>query len=191
MIDYCKKEDIEECVNLHMNTLREGLLYELGKDILKKVYYTAIMDKDSFLIANKERGEINGVALGTKNIKRFIRSIRDKYLFDVLKSTIRLTIKKPSATTTIISSVFYTGKYKGEVLFLFVREKDGRKGIGTLLINKTNTIFKQWGVPRYRVVLMDSNEGAKHFYEKNGFVLDSKHTFLDKCKLVYVKTLPK
>jgi len=189
MISYCKKEDLEECVSLHVNTLREGLFYELGENILKKAYYTAITDPDSFLIANKEHGRINGIALGTKNIDQFIEKVRSKCFFDILKGVIKLVIKKPISIITVIDSVFYTGKYKAELLFLFVQEKEGRRGIGTRLIERTNEIFKKWKVKSYRVVFLDSNEKAKGFYHKKGFVLSNKHAFLNIRKLVYVKTL--
>lgn len=50
------------------------------------------------------------------------------------------------------------------------KNKQGR-GIGKLLLNKTDQWFQQQNIKRAEVVTQSENKGACRFYEKNGYVI--------------------
>lgn len=189
IIRKAKKSDIKAIVNLHMATLKNGLFYELGKGILKKLYSYALSNDNAFLIVGEDKGQIIAVILFFNDIDRFLNGLRRKYAFDLMFGLAKLSLKKPSTITSVLSSFFYGNIPKAELFFIFVDKNYQKTGIGKRLIEKINLEFKKQGIKEYGVIVGFSNREAKKFYGKCGFNKQKKKAFIKKDREVYIKNL--
>jgi ribosomal protein S18 acetylase RimI-like enzyme len=62
----------------------------------------------------------------------------------------------------------------GEIGGIYLHPDFWRKGFGTVLLNRALERLTQDGYSEVTLWVLEQNEVARHFYEKNGFVLDGR-----------------
>jgi len=183
--------DIEECINIHRDTLRGGFFSELDTIALKKLYLLTLTDKDSFLIVEECKNKIVGVGMGYKNWNKLIGIWCSNHLFYIFLPFIKIMLTKPYLLFPIIN-VFSNNKIpKAKLSFLFVVKKYRRKGSGKALIEKINSKFCSMGISEYNVEISILNKKVKKFYQKMGFVYYDKPALYKTNKKFFIMFLNK
>ena len=188
MIRKPRLKEIGEIVNLHMENLKDGLLYVLGKEVLKIFYSEMFKDRNSFILAYYENGKIVGVAASTKDPEELSSKIRKKHFFGFVWTIILKSLENPILPLQILTSRYYS-KIKPELMFLFVDKRHRGLGIGRELMRATAERFKNMKVKHYKITIVSSNLGGKKFYESIGFKKAGEFQFVDEYRDVFVYDL--
>ena len=167
-IKVISKNEIDKIVNLHMQSLKDGLLYRLGKDALKVFYQELFADKDSFIIAYCLNNKITGVAASSKDVEKVFDKIKKNNFFKLSYKIFAKSIKSPLLPFQLLFSK-YSNSLKPELVFLFVDPAQRGKKIGEKLVKATSLQFKKNGVHQYKITILSSNSKGIKFYERMGF----------------------
>lgn len=178
MIKVPKAADLDKIVNLHYGSLRDGVLYFLGKGVLKVFYHEILKDNDSILLAYYEKGRILGVAASTKNTSRLFNKIKLKYPHRLAAAILKKMAEDPLLLPRLVFSK-YSSSIKSELLFLFVDPSSRGKGIGKALVKATSDRFKKMGIKKYKITILSSNIKGKEFYYKFGFKKSGNYRFMN------------
>ena len=183
MIRNARKEEIEKIVNLHLASLKEGILYHLGKDILKIFYKEILDDKNSFILVYGPKKNILGVAASTKNVKELFDKIKKNHFPIIAFNVLKKSLANPSLPFKLLQK--YPSQINAELLFLYVKEAQRGKGIGEKLIVGTLKKFKAMGVNKYKITIISSNTKGKKFYERLGFGKIQTYSSLGEKRDIY------
>jgi len=188
MIKKPKPSDINQIAELHMISLKDGLLYQLGKETLKKVYQEILQDKKSFIFVHYNKKKIIGAAASSLDEEELFGKVKKKYFLSIGLRVLARSITMPSLPFKILKSK-YSSATKPELLFLFVDPKYRGGGIGKKLVDKTTEQFRKMGVNKYKITILASNKKGKKFYEKAGFKKTSSMDFMGQKRDIYVHKL--
>ena len=178
MIKVPNSADLDRIVSLHYNSLKDGVLYYLGKGVLRIFYKEILTDKDSILLAYIKRNKILGVAASTKNTSRLFNKIKLKYPHRLAVAVLKKSPKDPLLLPRLLFSR-YSSLIKPELLFLFVDPYSRGKGIGKTLVKATSNKFKKMGIKKYKITILSSNIKGKEFYCKFGFKKSGSYKFMN------------
>ena len=84
MIKTPHKREIEEIANLHLASLKDGVLYQLGKNILKIFYEEIIDDKYCFILAYYLNGKIVGIAASSEDSEKFLSKVKKSHFSELV-----------------------------------------------------------------------------------------------------------
>lgn len=172
-----EEQFLEAVVSLHQSVLGDTLNSQLGKKHLRLLYSVMSKTSDSFVAValhdSRPIGFVSG-ALNIESIKRLLTqsaslphwiNIAGRFLMNP-----RLTldwahgseISKPvylqnTLVEPILTTIGVDGHFQG-------------LGVGKKLINALEEFFLQHRVPAYRLDTLKSNQNAKNFYIKMGFI---------------------
>lgn len=171
-----EKELINEIVTIHLNTFTGFFLTFMGRGFLKQMYQSYCDYDESGLLVAEEEGKALGFLAFSSNFSGLYKFMIKTRLIKFGWYSIGAFFRKPSAFMHIISAFLKPGEAKREEKYvelssIGVNPNVKSKGIGSKLIDalKDNVDFDKYAYINLETDAVD-NEGAIHFYEKNGFV---------------------
>ena len=171
-----EKELINEIVTIHLNTFTGFFLTFMGRGFLKQMYQSYCDYDESGLLVAEEDGKALGFLAFSSNFSGLYKFMIKTRLIQFGWYSIGAFFRRPSAFMHIISAFLKPGEAKREEKYvelssIGVDPNVKSKGIGSKLIHalKDNVDFNKYAYINLETDAVD-NEGAIHFYEKNGFV---------------------
>ena len=171
-----EKELINEIVTIHLNTFTGFFLTFMGRGFLKQMYQSYCDYDESGLLVAEEDGKALGFLAFSSNFSGLYKFMIKTRLIKFGWYSIGAFFRRPSAFMHIISAFLKPGEAKREEKYvelssIGVDPNVKSKGIGSKLIDalKDNVDFNKFASINLETDAVD-NEGAIHFYEKNGFV---------------------
>ncbi len=173
-----EKELINEIVTIHLNTFTGFFLTFMGRGFLKQMYQSYCDYDESGLLVAEEDGKALGFLAFSSNFSGLYKFMIKTRLIQFGWYSIGAFFRRPSTFMHIISAFLKPGEAKRkekyvELSSIGVDPDVKSKGIGSKLIDslKNNVNFNKYAYINLETDAVD-NEGAIHFYEKNGFVRD-------------------
>lgn len=171
-----EKELINEIVTIHLNTFTGFFLTFMGRGFLIQMYQSYCDYDESGLLVAEEDGKALGFLAFSSNFSGLYKFMIKTRLIQFGWYSIGAFFRRPSAFMHIISAFLKPGEAKREEKYvelssIGVDPNVKSKGIGSKLIDalKDNVDFNKFAYINLETDAVD-NEGAIHFYEKNGFV---------------------
>lgn len=171
-----EKELINEIVTIHLNTFTGFFLTFMGRGFLKQMYQSYCDYDESGLLVAEEGGKALGFLAFSSNFSGLYKFMIKTRLIQFGWYSIGAFFRRPSAFMHIISAFLKPGEAKREEKYVELSSigvdlNVKSKGIGSKLIDalKDNVDFNKFAYINLETDAVD-NEGAIHFYEKNGFV---------------------
>lgn len=171
-----EKKLIDEIVTIHLNTFTGFFLTFMGRGFLRQMYQSYCDHDESGLLVAEEDGKALGFLAFSSNFSGLYKFMIKTRLIQFGWYSVGAFFRRPSAFMHIISAFLKPGEAKREEKYvelssIGVDPNVKSKGIGSKLIDalKNNVDFNKFSYINLETDAVD-NEGAIHFYEKNGFV---------------------
>ena len=175
-VKYDEKKLINDIVTIHLNTFTGFFLTFMGRGFLNQMYTSYCEYEEAGLLVAEEDGKAIGFLAYSSNFSGLYKFMIKTRLIRFGWYSIGAFFRRPSAFMHIISAFLKPGEAKREEKYvelssIGVDPNIKSKGIGSLLIDslKRKVDFTKFAYINLETDAVD-NEGAIHFYEKNGFV---------------------
>ena len=175
-VKYDEKKLINDIVTIHLNTFTGFFLTFMGRGFLNQMYTSYCDYEEAGLLVAEEDGKAIGFLAYSSNFSGLYKFMIKTRLIRFGWYSIGAFFRRPSAFMHIISAFLKPGEAKREEKYvelssIGVDPNIKSKGIGSLLIDslKRKVDFTKFAYINLETDAID-NEGAIHFYEKNGFV---------------------
>ena len=175
-VKYDEKKLINDIVTIHLNTFTGFFLTFMGRGFLNQMYTSYCDYEEAGLLVAEEDGKAIGFLAYSSNFSGLYKFMIKTRLIRFGWYSIGAIFRRPSAFMHIISAFLKPGEAKREEKYvelssIGVDPNIKSKGIGSLLIDslKRKVDFTKFAYINLETDAVD-NEGAIHFYEKNGFV---------------------
>lgn len=175
-VKYDEKKLINDIVTIHLNTFTGFFLTFMGRGFLNQMYTSYCDYEEAGLLVAEEDGKAIGFLAYSSNFSGLYKFMIKTRLIRFGWYSIGAFFRRPSAFMHIISAFLKPGETKREEKYvelssIGVDPNIKSKGIGSLLIDslKRKVDFTKFAYINLETDAVD-NEGAIHFYEKNGFV---------------------
>lgn len=171
------KKELENVVNIHMETFSGFFLTFLGKGFLKQMYKGFIAHENSGLIVAKNEKGIVGILAYSEDLSAFYKYLIKTRVIPFAWYSLGAAIRRPSAMVRLVRAFFKPGEVKREEKYVELSSigvDPAVKGqhIGSRMIDKLKDMFDD---NKFAYINLETdavnNEGANIFYMKNGFVL--------------------
>lgn len=171
-----EKELINDIVSIHLNTFTGFFLTFMGRGFLNQMYRSYCNHDESGLLVAEEDGKAVGFLAYSGNFSSLYKFMIKTRLIPFGWYSIGAFFRRPSAFMHIIKAFLKPSEVKRdekyvELSSIGVDSIIKSKGVGSLLIDDLKKIvdFNNFA---YITLETDAvnNDGAIHFYEKNGFV---------------------
>ena len=171
-----EKELINEIVSIHLNTFTGFFLTFMGRGFLNQMYRSYCDHEESGLLVAEEDGKAVGFLAYSGNFSGLYKFMIKTRLIPFGWYSMGAFFRRPSAFMHIIKAFLKPSEVKRdekyvELSSIGVDPTIKSKGVGSLLIDELKKIvdFNKFA---YITLETDAinNDGAIHFYEKNGFV---------------------
>ena len=171
-----EKELINDIVSIHLNTFTGFFLTFMGRGFLNQMYRSYCdHDESGLLVAEEDRKAVGFLAY-SGNFSGLYKFMIKTRLIPFGWYSVGAFFRRPSAFMHIIKAFLKPSEVKREEKYvelssIGVDPTIKSKGVGSLLIDELKKIvdFNKFA---YITLETDAvnNDGAIHFYEKNGFV---------------------
>ena len=175
-VKYDEKKLINDIVTIHLNTFTGFFLTFMGRGFLNQMYTSYCDYEEAGLLVAEEDGKAIGFLAYSSNFSGLYKFMIKTRLIRFGWYSIGAFFRRPTAFMHIISAFLKPGEAKREEKYvelssIGVDPNIKSKGIGSLLIDslKRKVDFTKFAYINLETDAVD-NEGAIHFYEKNGFV---------------------
>lgn len=171
-----EKELINDIVSIHLNTFTGFFLTFMGRGFLNQMYRSYCDHDESGLLVAEENGKAVGFLAYSGNFSGLYKFMIKTRLIPFGWYSVGAFFRRPSAFMHIIKAFLKPSEVKRdekyvELSSIGVDPTIKSKGVGSLLIDELKRIvdFNKFA---YITLETDAvnNDGAIHFYEKNGFV---------------------
>ena len=171
-----EKELINDIVSIHLNTFTGFFLTFMGRGFLNQMYRSYCDHDESGLLVAEDDGKAIGFLAYSGNFSGLYKYMIKTRLIPFGWYSVGAFFRRPSAFMHIIKAFLKPSEVKREEKYLElssigVDPTIKSKGVGSLLIDELKKIvdFNKFA---YITLETDAvnNDGAIHFYEKNGFV---------------------
>ena len=171
-----EKELINDIVSIHLNTFTGFFLTFMGRGFLNQMYRSYCDHDESGLLVAEEDGKAVGFLAYSGNCSGLYKFMIKTRLIPFGWYSVGAFFRRPSAFMHIIKAFLKPSEVKREEKYvelssIGVDPAIKSKGVGSLLIDELKKIvdFNKFA---YITLETDAvnNDGAIHFYEKNGFV---------------------
>ena len=171
-----EKELINEIVSIHLNTFTGFFLTFMGRGFLNQMYRSYCDHEESGLLVAEEDGKAVGFLAYSGNFSGLYKFMIKTRLIPFGWYSVGAFFRRPSAFMHIIKAFLKPSEVKREEKYVEISSIGvdptiKSKGVGSLLIDELKKIvdFNKFA---YITLETDAvnNDGAIHFYEKNGFV---------------------
>lgn len=183
------KRTIQAIARLHKRAFPTFFLTQLGIPFLTTLYTGYMEDKDSGIIVAENKGRIIGFIAYSKDYSRFYKGLIKNHLIKFAFCSLGVAIRHPSFIRCLLGafkksdSVVKEERYV-ELSSICVDPRIESKGLGSKLIDYLKGIvdFNTYAYINLETDAED-NEGANHFYVKNGFKLARTFTTAEGRKM--------
>ena len=171
-----EKELINDIVSIHLNTFTGFFLTFMGRGFLNQMYRSYCDHDESGLLVAEDDGKAIGFLAYSGNFSGLYKFMIKTRLIPFGWYSVGAFFRRPSAFMHIIRAFLKPSEVKREEKYvelssIGVDPTIKSKGVGSLLIDELKKIvdFNKFA---YITLETDAvnNDGAIHFYEKNGFV---------------------
>ena len=171
-----EKELINDIVSIHLNTFTGFFLTFMGRGFLNQMYRSYCDHDESGLLVAEEDSKAVGFLAYSGNFSGLYKFMIKTRLIPFGWYSVGAFFRRPSAFMHIIKAFLKPSEVKREEKYvelssIGVDPTIKSKGVGSLLIDELKKIvdFNKFA---YITLETDAvnNDGAIHFYEKNGFV---------------------
>ncbi|MCI7155963.1 MAG: GNAT family N-acetyltransferase [Solobacterium sp.] len=171
-----EKELINDIVSIHLNTFTGFFLTFMGRGFLNQMYRSYCDHDESGLLVAEENGKAIGFLAYSGNFSGLYKYMIKTRLIPFGWYSVGAFFRRPSAFMHIIKAFLKPSEVKREEKYvelssIGVDPTIKSKGVGSLLIDELKKIvdFNKFA---YITLETDAvnNDGAIHFYKKNGFV---------------------
>lgn len=171
-----EKELINDIVSIHLNTFTGFFLTFMGRGFLNQMYRSYCDHDESGLLVAEENGMVVGFLAYSGNFSGLYKFMIKTRLIPFGWYSVGAFFRRPSAFMHIVKAFLKPREVKREEKYvelssIGVDPAIKSKGVGSLLIDELKKIvdFNKFA---YITLETDAvnNDGAIHFYEKNGFV---------------------
>lgn len=171
-----EKELINDIVSIHLNTFAGFFLTFMGRGFLNQMYRSYCDHNESGLLVAEDNGKAIGFLAYSGNFSGLYKFMIKTRLVPFGWYSVGAFFRRPSAFMHIIKAFLKPSEVKREEKYvelssIGVDPTIKSKGVGSLLIDELKKIvdFNKFA---YITLETDAvnNDGAIHFYEKNGFV---------------------
>lgn len=171
-----EKEILKKVVSIHLATFKGFFLTFMGRGFLNVMYSSYCEHKNSNLLVAEKNDRVVGFLAYSSDFSGLYKYMIKKHLFSFAWYSMGAFFRQPSAFFHIIRAFLKPSEARRkkeyvELASIGVNPKVKSKGIGSILIDnlKNRVDFRKFD---YITLETDAinNEGAIHFYEKNGFV---------------------
>lgn len=173
-----EKDTINEVVLIHLNTFKGFFLTFMGKGFLKLMYRSYVEYENSGVLVAFENDKPIGFLAYSGNLSGLYKYMIKKRLIPFAWYSLGAFFRKPTVFMRLVRAFLKPSETKREEKYIElasigVDPNIKSKGVGTQLIDalKAKVDFNEYS---YITLETDAvnNDGANHFYKKNGFVLE-------------------
>lgn len=167
---------INDVVSIHLNTFQGFFLTFMGRGFLRLMYRSYAEYKDSGILVAFEKDKPVGFLAYSGNLSGLYKYMIKKRLIPFAWYSLGSFFRKPTVFMRLVRAFLKPGETKREEKFMElasigVDPNVKSKGVGSQLIDalKAQVDFNEYA---YITLETDAvnNDGANHFYQKNGFV---------------------
>jgi ribosomal protein S18 acetylase RimI-like enzyme len=171
-----EKKIIDEIVTIHLNTFTGFFLTFMGRGFLRQMYQSYCDHEESGLLVAEGDGKTVGFLAYSSDFSGLYKFMIKTRLVQFGCYSMGAFFRRPSAFLHIIKAFLKPSEVKRkekyvELSSIGVDPNVKSKGVGSKLIEKLKKLvdFEEYA---YITLETDAvnNEGAIHFYEKNGFI---------------------
>ena len=171
-----EKKIIDEIVTIHLNTFTGFFLTFMGRGFLRQMYQSYCDHEESGLLVAEGDGKTVGFLAYSSDFSGLYKFMIKTRLVQFGWYGMGAFFRRPSAFLNIIKAFLKPSEVKRkekyvELSSIGVDPNVKSKGVGSKLIEKLKKLvdFEEYA---YITLETDAvnNEGAIHFYEKNGFI---------------------
>ena len=191
MIRAAEISDVDRIVDLHLKSLRDGILFRLGRTILVLFYKEAIINSDCFVLLSLDNEEIVGVSASSLDASFFFEKFKKKYFLKLFFAFIKSSLVNPVLVYKFILQGKYPEQPKEELMMLFVDSHVRSKGLGRHLVDATVEEYKRRNTKSFKITILTKNIKGRKFYEKFGFIYDGLFTYLQESRAAYTYNISK
>ena len=175
-----EKKIIDEIVTIHLNTFTGFFLTFMGRGFLRQMYQSYCDHEESGLLVAEGDGKTVGFLAYSSDFSGLYKFMIKTRLVQFGWYSMGAFFRRPSAFLHIIKAFLKPSEVKRkekyvELSSIGVDPNVKSKGVGSKLIEKLKKLvdFEEYA---YITLETDAvnNEGAIHFYEKNGFIRERK-----------------
>jgi len=169
---------IDAIVSIHLNTFTGFFLTFMGRGFLRLMYRSYAEYRDSGIFAAFEEEKPLGFLAYSGDLSGLYKYMLRKRLLPFAWYSLGAFFRKPAVFMRLVRAFLKPGETKRqekyiELASIGVDPDVKSKGIGSQLVDvlKANVDFNEYA---YITLETDAvnNDGANHFYEKNGFVIE-------------------
>lgn len=171
-----EKELINDIVSIHLNTFTGFFLTFMGRGFLNQMYRSYCNHDESGLLVAEDNGKAVGFLAYSGNFSGLYKFMIKTRLITFGWYSVGAFFRRPSAFMHIIKAFLKPSEVKREEKYvelssIGVDPTIKSKGVGSHLIDGLKKIvdFNKFAYITLETDAVD-NDGAIHFYEKNGFV---------------------
>lgn len=176
--------NINGAVRVHLENLKEGIVFELGEELAALFYKEVIKDLNSWGFVAIVDGTVVGVSVCTLNLQGLSRRFYKRNTISIIKSVATRTTHNPRLCKHLVDAFLHKIEDAPTLLFFMVDAKHQSQGIGSRLFEKVVESFKEKKVERFTVEFNEDNN-VNNFYEIKGFTYKSSYRIYGKKRLVY------
>lgn len=182
-IEICNdKKYVYDIVDIHMKTFTGFFLTFLGQGFLRQLYVGFIDHAESnIIIAFDENKKVIGFLAYSEQLSSFYKYLIKKRFLQFAWFAFCAFLKKPKILFRLLRAFTYSDGSKREEQYvelssIGVLPEKKNLGVGSKMIELLKQYFSHSEFEYIKLETdRDNNEGANHFYQKNGFVLDHSY----------------
>lgn len=191
------ENDIEGIVRIHCSAFKGFFLTSLGADFLKFYYLNFVRSKETVTLVAEDGNRVVGFSAATTNCKGFNSRLIKSNLFGFCMLTLKLIFTNSKALLRLVknltkkSSEIDDNEEYAELYSIGVDQSQQGKGIGKLMLTKTEVALKHKGVEKVSLTTdYNENEHAIGFYKSMGYkTLYEFVTYPNRKMYRFIKTL--
>lgn len=177
-IENTEKDTINDIVSIHLDTFTGFFLTFMGRGFLNLMYRSYAEYKDSGILVAFEEEKPVGFLAYSGDLSGLYKYMIKERLIPFGWYSLGAFFRKPTVFMRLVRAFLKPGETKREEKYvelasIGVDPNVKSKGVGSQLIDalKAQVDFREYA---YITLETDAvnNEGANHFYKKNGFVLE-------------------
>lgn len=184
-----EKNTINDIVSIHLTTFQGFFLTFMGKGFLRQMYQSYCEHKGSGLLVAFEEDKAIGFLAYSSNMSDLYKYMIKKRLILFAWYSLGAFFRKPKVFMKLIRAFLKPGETKRDVEYvelasIGVKPDVKSYGIGSKLVNE---LKNRVDFSKYEYITLETdavnNEGANHFYQKNGFKLEREFETLEGRKM--------
>lgn len=177
-IENTEKDTINDIVSIHLNTFTGFFLTFMGRGFLNLMYRSYAEYRNSGILVAFEEEKPVGFLAYSGDLSGLYKYMIKKRLIPFAWYSLGAFFRKPTVFMRLVRAFLKPGESKREEKYIElasigVDPNVKAKGVGSQLIDalKARVDFDKFA---YITLETDAinNEGANHFYQKNGFVIE-------------------